>query len=74
MNFVQDLSTIYTSRAVKVWFKNPPEIELLPWPPKGEDFNPIEKIWSDIVKESDFFRTRTGDEVFGRSRGICDGF
>ena len=74
MKFVQDLSPIHTSRAVRAWFNAHPEIELLPWPAKGADLNPIENIWGDIVKESECYRPRTADEVFDKARGIWDGF
>jgi hypothetical protein len=74
MKFVQDLSPIHTARAVKAWFNAHPEIELLPWPAKGADLNPIENIWGDIVNESEYFRPRTADEVFEKSRGLWDGF
>ena len=74
MKFVQDLSPIHTSRAVRAWFNAHSEIELLPWPAKGADLNPIENIQGDIVKESECYRPRTADEVFDKARGIWDGF
>lgn len=49
--FVQDNSPIHNSRAVKQWFSNHPEIILIDWPPNGCDLNPIENLWSIMVKE-----------------------
>jgi hypothetical protein len=36
--------------------------------------NPIEKVWGDIVKDCEFFRSRTADEVFDRVNAIWDGY
>ena len=36
---------------VKNWLKDHPEIEELPWPPKGCDMNPIENVGADMVYE-----------------------
>jgi DDE superfamily endonuclease len=54
VKFVQDQSPIHTSRVVKKWFiQHRDEIEVLPWPPKGADINPIENVWGDIVKHQE---------------------
>jgi transposase len=54
VKFVQDQSPVHTSRIVKRWFiEHWNELELLPWPPKGADLNPIENVWGDIVKLSE---------------------
>lgn len=42
---VQDNSAVHTSRMVRQWFENYPEINLLGWPPKSPDINPIENVW-----------------------------
>lgn len=41
---VQDRSPIHTSRAMTQWFREHPEIQLVDWPPKGCDCNPIENL------------------------------
>ena len=52
--FVQDLSSIHESIAVQEWFEDEGvSFELLPWPPKGADMNPIENLWSEMVREQD---------------------
>lgn len=51
IRFVQDLSPIHTCHVVMEWFEEHPEFELLPWPPKGADFNPIENLWSEMVRD-----------------------
>ena len=68
VKFIQDLSPIHTSRAVKAWFQEHPGIQLLPWPPKGADLNPIENVWGQMVCEmNDSNEARTvanADELF----------
>lgn len=48
---VQDRSPIHTSRIVREWFSNHPELRLLDWPPKGCDINPIENLWGIMKRE-----------------------
>lgn len=48
---VQDRSPIHTSRAVTTWFANHQEFQLLDWPPKGCDINPIENLWGIMKSE-----------------------
>ncbi|KAF2892308.1 hypothetical protein ILUMI_13866 [Ignelater luminosus] len=42
--FVQDNSSIRTAQIVQEWFEEHPEIELLRWPAKSADLNPIENL------------------------------
>ena len=36
--------------------------------------NPIENVWGDIVKDCQFFRPQTADEVFDRANSIWEGY
>lgn len=45
IRLVQDRSPIHTSHAVRDWF------ELLDWPSKGCDCNPIKNLWGMMVRE-----------------------
>lgn len=74
VKFIQDLSPIHTARVVQAWFRQHPEIELLPWPPKGADMNPIENVWGDIVKDLEYFRPNSADEVWEKVLGIWDSY
>lgn len=64
VRFIQDRSPIHTARIVTQWFRDHPQIELLPWPSKGADINPIENVWGDIVKDFNIRNARNSDEVF----------
>jgi hypothetical protein len=45
VNLIQDKSPIHGANIIKNCFANNPDIELLPWPAKGADMNPIENEW-----------------------------
>ncbi|KAK4021814.1 hypothetical protein OUZ56_003723 [Daphnia magna] len=36
--------------------------------------NPIENVWVDIVKDSEFFHPRSADEVFEKANAIWEGY
>ena len=64
--FVQDLSPIHQSYVVQDWFEDEgKEFELLPWPPKGADINPIENVWAEMVRSMDFQHTANANELWG---------
>ena len=64
IKFIQDRSPIHTARRVQQFFRDRPEIELLPWPPKGADLNPIENIWGDMVKDFDARLVINSEQLF----------
>jgi hypothetical protein len=36
------------------WFQEEGvSFDLLPWPPKGADMNPIENVWAEMVRDMD---------------------
>ena len=46
----QDHSSIYDSRVVQEWLSRQADVELLDWPPRGPDMNPIENMWSEVQR------------------------
>lgn len=71
---VQDLSPIHEAIVIRAWFREHPEIKVLPWPPKGADLNPIENHWGNMVKDLEYFRPKSADEVFEKARSCWDSF
>ena len=59
------------SRVVKAWFRQHSEIELLPWPPKGADMNPIENVWVTLLRILNSF-VQSADEVWQKAREKWD--
>ena len=39
--FIQDNSPIHTARIIRAWFAENPRIQVLPWPARSPDLNPI---------------------------------
>jgi hypothetical protein len=63
--FVQDLSPIVESYLVRDRFEDEgKEFELLPWPPKEADINPIENVWAEMARSMDFQHPANANELW----------
>ena len=62
--FVQDRCPVHMSRAVRTWFAEHQEIELLDWPSQGCDMNPIENLWGIMVNEWKDRQERTTHQLY----------
>lgn len=47
--FMHDRCPVHTAHIVQRWFADRPDLELLDWPSRGCDMNPIENIWANMV-------------------------
>jgi hypothetical protein len=50
IQFQQDHSVIHDSRVVREWLSLQADAELIDWPPRAPDMNPIENMWSEVKK------------------------
>ena len=71
--FQHDRSPVHTSRIVRTWFEEHPDFDLLYWPPKGCDFNPIENLWGIMVSEWELRGERNTNELMGHIREVWEG-
>ncbi|GBN16692.1 Transposable element Tc1 transposase [Araneus ventricosus] len=55
--FMQDLSSIHTSRLTDTWLNEHNINVMRDWPVKGPDMNPVENIWAELVRRIEL-RTR----------------
>jgi len=46
----QDHSSIHDTRVVQEWISWQANVELLDWPPRAPDMNPIDKMWSEVAR------------------------
>jgi len=46
----QDQSSIHDSRVVQEWLSRQADIEILDWPPRAPDINPIKNMWSEVKR------------------------
>ncbi len=44
VKFIHDNSPIHKAIIIREWLQNHPEIQVIPWPRKGADMNPIENV------------------------------
>ena len=65
--FVHDRCPIHTARVVSQWFQGRDDLQLLDWPSKGCDMNPIENIWANIVNCWEPERERTAEELMAHT-------
>lgn len=50
IQFQHDRSPIHMSRVVQSWIASQSHIQVLDWPPRGADMNPIENVWSEVKR------------------------
>ena len=66
--FMHDRCPIHTARIVQEWFRGREDLQLLDWPSKGADMNPIENIWANMVNCWEPERERTPHQLMDHTR------
>lgn len=64
--FMQDLSSIHTSKLTKQWLAQRNIAVMDDWPPKGPDMNPVENVWAELVRRVEKLKKgfRNRDELW----------
>ena len=65
--FVQDRCPVHTAAIVREWFRGRQDLQLLNWPAKGADMNPIENIWANMVNTWEPEVERTQDALMAHT-------
>ena len=50
INFQEDPSSIHDSRVLQKWLSLQADVELIEWPRRSPDLNPIENMWSEVKR------------------------
>ncbi|KAJ8708274.1 hypothetical protein PYW07_010399 [Mythimna separata] len=72
--FIQDNCPIHTSRVVRNWLEQQPDIRTVPWPSRSPDLNPIENLWGIMVQKWDNRNERTKENLVAHVDRVWEGF
>lgn len=59
----QDNSAIHRSQVVQEWLASHPDIEIIQWPAKSPDLNPIENLWGQMILNWDPIEVRNNTNL-----------
>ena len=71
--FMQDNCPVHSARIVQRWFDERRDFDLMPWPSKSPDLNPIEHVWANMVSEWSMRNERHSDQLFNHVVEVWEG-
>lgn len=72
IRLVQDNSSIHKCKAVTEWLNQHPEIEVIDWPAKGCDLNPIEHLWAAMSQDWSVGDPRSVESVVATANDVWE--
>ncbi|GFY55664.1 transposable element Tc1 transposase [Trichonephila inaurata madagascariensis] len=58
--FMQDLTSVHTSKQTKKWLQERNVNVMQDWPHKGPDMNPVKNVWAEMIRRLEIHRRHTG--------------
>lgn len=72
--FMQDNSSVHSSRMVRNWIDRQTNLELIKMPPRSPDLNPIENLWGLMVQDWNPLQARTTPNLKNHVHELWDSF
>lgn len=73
ITLMHDRCPIHTARRVTRFLEEQPYVEVLDWPSRSCDLNPIENLWGIMVNEWEMRRERTSAELYRHVVEVWEG-
>ena len=71
--FMHDNCPVHTARVVRRWFEERQDFDLMQWPSKSPDLNPIENLWAIMVSEWKIRNERRSDQLYEHVQEVWEG-
>ena len=71
---VQDNCPAHTSLVARDWFRRHPDVQLIHWPAKSPDLNPIENLWGSMVLQWEPADERTPEALHTHCQAMWESF